>query len=213
MSRGRVAFHQVFPGLGAVSIPELSEQESDTLLAMLFNHAYQPEFQCRFSWEDDSIAMWDNRCLQHRGINDFSPAYRHMHRVAVIETRRPATNPEQQTPLSFDPKLAYVDVADLYEIKPEISYTDGSYDNTENNLAAADNSGDDDTEVDAKFLSKLNSKKIGFTFTSGAAAQVKKIPAMFRGAALRSIYKAAEEQGMTEINVALLAEVNRKRKG
>jgi hypothetical protein len=36
---------------------------------------------------------------------------------------------------------------------------------------------------------------------------------MFRGAALRSIYKAAEKQGVSGINMALLNELNAKKKG
>lgn len=213
--------------LTAVRIPELSEKESDALLSMLFEHAYQPEFQCRFSWEDDSIAMWDNRCLQHRGINDFSPAYREMNRVAIIDTLRPSTDPSAQTPLAFDPKSDFVNVDQLYDPanKPEMTYTDGSYSNTEEKLAgvnvssndaidnAIDDTTDDTVDVDPAFLSKLNAKKAGFFFTTGAAAQVKKIPAMFRGAALRSIFKAAESNGISEINVELLNEVNAKRKG
>ncbi|ARN73225.1 TauD/TfdA family dioxygenase [Oceanicoccus sagamiensis] len=201
--------------LTGVRIPELSEKESDTLLAMLFEHAYQPEFQCRFSWQDNSIAMWDNRCLQHRGINDFSPAYREMNRIAIIDTIRPSTNPSAQTPLQFDANAPYINVDELYDSanKPEMSYTDGSYNNTEDKLTVVAGSSDDHADVDPAFLAKLNAKKAEFSFTPGAAAQLKKIPAMFRGAALRSVFKAAGQKGISEINMALLNEVNAKRKG
>lgn len=200
--------------LTGVRIPELSAEESQVILDMLLRHAYQPEFQCRFSWEDDSIALWDNRCLQHRGINDFSPAYRQMHRIAICGTLRPSRDPSAQTPLSLDLSRDYVNVDELYEVKPEMSYNDGSYQNTENQPVQleAENS-DDNAKVDPGFLAKLNAKKDGFSFTPGAAAQLKRIPAMFRGAALRAIFKEAASRNQNEINVALLNDVNRKRKG
>ena len=40
----------------------LSERENDVLLPFLFDHVRSPEFQCRFHWEEGSIAFWDNRC-------------------------------------------------------------------------------------------------------------------------------------------------------
>ncbi|MGH7289400.1 MAG: TauD/TfdA dioxygenase family protein, partial [Myxococcota bacterium] len=39
--------------------------ESDALLGFLYEHVATPEFSCRFHWEKDSIALWDNRCTQH----------------------------------------------------------------------------------------------------------------------------------------------------
>jgi taurine dioxygenase len=46
-------------------IQELSRQESRHLLAMLYEHMTNPEFTCRFRWEPDSIAFWDNRATAH----------------------------------------------------------------------------------------------------------------------------------------------------
>lgn len=188
--------------LTGVRIPELSEEESDTLLAMILKHSYQPEFQCRFTWEDDSIAIWDNRCTQHRGIADFFPAYRHMHRIAVVDTLRPSTNPSEQEPLQFDPELDYVKIHELGEYKPHL----------DEEVVNESKPADDNAEVDPQFWQKLNDKKADYTFTSGAAAQVKKIPMMFRSPALRAIFKMAEFKGVSEINVALLKEVNESRK-
>lgn len=65
--------------------------ESQALLQFLFRHTQQEEFLCRFRWRDHSIAFWDNRCTQHRGIFDFSGDERRlMHRVAIADTERPA---------------------------------------------------------------------------------------------------------------------------
>jgi taurine dioxygenase len=38
-----------------------TESESTPLLQYLFKHQIKPEFTCRFRWEKDSIAFWDNR--------------------------------------------------------------------------------------------------------------------------------------------------------
>ena len=43
----------------------MKRAESDALLAFLYAHCANPQFQCRFRWRTNSIAMWDNRCTQH----------------------------------------------------------------------------------------------------------------------------------------------------
>lgn len=63
-------------------IKDLHRTESDALLAYLIEHIEQPEFQCRFHWTDNAIAMWDNRCTQHYAITDYA-SRRVMHRVTV----------------------------------------------------------------------------------------------------------------------------------
>lgn len=52
-------------------IEGLTERESDALLRFLCEHINQPQFQCRFRWEPDSIAFWDNRAVQHLAIPDY----------------------------------------------------------------------------------------------------------------------------------------------
>jgi taurine dioxygenase len=62
---------------------ELSRKESDAVLQFLFRHIETPEFQCRFTWQPNSIAFWDNRCAQHHAMWDYYPQTRHGHRVTV----------------------------------------------------------------------------------------------------------------------------------
>ncbi len=45
--------------------------------------AEDPLFQCRFRWRENSIAFWDNRCVQHRAMWDYWPNTRSGHRVTV----------------------------------------------------------------------------------------------------------------------------------
>lgn len=58
--------------------------ESQPLLAFLYAHSARPEFTCRFRWSAGALAFWDNRCLQHYALNDYSGVRRYAHRVTVI---------------------------------------------------------------------------------------------------------------------------------
>ncbi len=66
-----------------VRIDELPPAESRHLLAFLVEHCTQPEWTCRFRWRPHSIAMWDNRCAQHRAISDYLPNVRSGYRVQI----------------------------------------------------------------------------------------------------------------------------------
>lgn len=100
---------------------ELGKEESDNLLQFLLRHSYRPEFECRFRWENNSVAMWDNRCTQHRGINDFFPAFRLMQRIPLVDERRPSFHPEREPALQFG-DVPYVNTEDLFETRPEMAY-------------------------------------------------------------------------------------------
>jgi len=71
-----------------VRFKDMTEEESAPLLNWLYQHAVRPEFTCRFRWRANSIAFWDNRCVQHNAINDYQGQRRVMHRV-TIEGERP----------------------------------------------------------------------------------------------------------------------------
>ncbi len=57
--------------------------ESDGILRYLYEHMENPLFQCRFRWQANSIAFWDNRCVQHRAMWDYWPHTRTGNRVTV----------------------------------------------------------------------------------------------------------------------------------
>jgi taurine dioxygenase len=46
-------------------ILELTEKESDALLAFLFAHLAKPEFTIRWRWKLGDVAFWDNRLSPH----------------------------------------------------------------------------------------------------------------------------------------------------
>jgi taurine dioxygenase len=64
-------------------IEGLTAEESTAILAMLYEHCRQPEFQCRVRWREGDITMWDNRATWHKAINDYQGFRRLMHRVTV----------------------------------------------------------------------------------------------------------------------------------
>ena len=66
-----------------ISLEDMTEEESQTILQFLFSHCGRPEFTCRFEWEKGSVAFWDNRCLMHYALNDYPGERRYMHRVTV----------------------------------------------------------------------------------------------------------------------------------
>jgi taurine dioxygenase len=66
---------------------DMTEAESAPLLDYLFRHQVKPEFTCRFSWQANSIALWDNRCAQHNPVNDYHGFRRVMHRITLAGDR------------------------------------------------------------------------------------------------------------------------------
>jgi taurine dioxygenase len=64
-------------------IVQIKEKESRAVLEMLYRHIETPELHCRFHWQQNSIAFWDNRSAQHRALFDYFPNRRYGHRVTV----------------------------------------------------------------------------------------------------------------------------------
>jgi taurine dioxygenase len=56
-------------------------------MTLLWRESSNVEYQCRFQWEDDSVAFWDNRACQHYASSDYWPEIRIMERASIIGTR------------------------------------------------------------------------------------------------------------------------------
>ena len=54
------------------------------LLTGLIARAAIPEYQVRWRWRPNSVAIWDNRCTQHYAVMDYWPAIRKMERAGII---------------------------------------------------------------------------------------------------------------------------------
>ena len=62
--------------------------ESNNLLSYLFNFMNKPEFQIRFKWSANTVAIWDNRCTMHYAVGDYMPHHRQMNRITVLNDKR-----------------------------------------------------------------------------------------------------------------------------
>ncbi|NQD57307.1 taurine dioxygenase, partial [Pseudomonas sp. CM25] len=53
------------------------------LLRYLISQAYLPEYQVRWRWKPNSVAIWDNRSTQHYAVMDYPPCHRKMERAGI----------------------------------------------------------------------------------------------------------------------------------
>ncbi len=60
-----------------------TRQESLPLLEQLQAHAIRAENTTRLRWARGTLAIWDNRCVQHYPLNDYPGERREMHRVII----------------------------------------------------------------------------------------------------------------------------------
>ncbi len=65
----------------------LDRDESDALVDRLARTAETVEYQCRFRWEEHSVAFWDNRSVQHYASSDYWPERRVMERASIVGER------------------------------------------------------------------------------------------------------------------------------
>lgn len=65
----------------------LPEAEGRELLAYLKRQFSLPEHQVRFKWRPGSLAIWDNRAVQHKGVADYGDARRELVRVVAAGER------------------------------------------------------------------------------------------------------------------------------
>ena len=71
------------------NIKSLNTAESRELLSFLYKHIRKGEYQCRFRWETNSIAFWDNRSVIHKPDNNYWPQLRRMERITIDDTESP----------------------------------------------------------------------------------------------------------------------------
>ena len=57
------------------------------LLQYLIDQAAIPEYQVRWRWSRNAVAIWDNRCTQHYAVMDYPPCHRKMNRATIVGDR------------------------------------------------------------------------------------------------------------------------------
>lgn len=83
-------------------IDGLTDAESEAILSMLLEHIGSPALQCRHRWKSGTLTMWDNRCVQHYAVPDYTTR-RVMHRLTVSGTR-PTGPAGDRSPRDRSPK-------------------------------------------------------------------------------------------------------------
>jgi taurine dioxygenase len=66
-----------------VGIKDQPADEGAAILRFLYAHSNQPQFHVRFKWRPNSMAFWDNRCVQHIAMWDYFPQVRSSERVTI----------------------------------------------------------------------------------------------------------------------------------
>ena len=71
-----------------IRINELSEAESDEVLAELFEHQLQPKYQYAHEWTEGDVLVWDHIGTLHNAIPDYTPEeHRLIKRCQVMADR------------------------------------------------------------------------------------------------------------------------------
>ena len=65
----------------------LDPEERDRLHDHLITETHRVEYQIRFRWSVNSLAMWDNLCTQHAPVYDYGPHRRRVERVTLAGDR------------------------------------------------------------------------------------------------------------------------------
>jgi taurine dioxygenase len=68
-------------------IKGMEEDESRTVLEMLYRKTLIHEYQYRHRWQPDMVVFWDNRGVQHSALHDYYPQRRLMERITIAGTR------------------------------------------------------------------------------------------------------------------------------
>jgi taurine dioxygenase len=72
----------------SMRINELPQDESDEILAFLFEHQLKPEHRYRHEWSEGDLLMWENFGTIHNAIADYAPhEHRLVKRCQVMATR------------------------------------------------------------------------------------------------------------------------------
>lgn len=65
------------------SVEGMSADESEMLIGWLDEYINNPNFHVRWQWQEGDLAIWDERCTNHRALSNHYPQYRRMRRCTI----------------------------------------------------------------------------------------------------------------------------------
>ncbi len=68
-------------------IADMHRDESTLLYDFFRSRLEDPKLQCRWRWQEYDVAIWDERCTNHRGLSDHYPAHRLVRRCTMGAAR------------------------------------------------------------------------------------------------------------------------------
>jgi taurine dioxygenase len=68
-------------------IAGMHPDESRLLYEFFRSRLDDPNLQCRWRWREHDVAIWDERCTNHRGLSDHHPARRRVRRCTMGAAR------------------------------------------------------------------------------------------------------------------------------
>jgi taurine dioxygenase len=92
----------LFLGGFAQRLVGMTLRESRPIIDVLQSYALRPENQVRWNWQPGDVLIFDNRCTQHYGVDDYDGHRRLLHRVSVTG----------DVPVGLDGKHSYTIQAD-----------------------------------------------------------------------------------------------------
>ena len=81
----------------------LNTNESHALFNLLQNRVTRLENVVRWSWQQDDVAIWDNRATQHYAVADFDDQYREVRRITVAGDAPVSVGGEESRQVKGDP--------------------------------------------------------------------------------------------------------------
>jgi taurine dioxygenase len=72
----------------SMRINELPQDESDAVLAFLFEHQLRPEYRYAYQWTENDVLVWEDIGTIHNAVADYGPQeHRLIKRCQVMATR------------------------------------------------------------------------------------------------------------------------------
>ena len=105
-------------GAFMTGIDGMHDDDSAVLLTFLNHLIENPNFHTRWSWRPGDLAIWDERCTNHRALSDHYPQYRQMRRCTVkaigpCSTRGVHPERGRRDPCPDVPLLRVIDAGDV----------------------------------------------------------------------------------------------------